>query len=244
MDAPFTSGVALAILATGFLIGLTVWVIAFTHYVRTLRRARRAIQEAETGIPEAESAPLEWITGERKVSVSSGDLRARLKANFSTGPLGTLYSVEEHGQDEIHIRYSSEIPMRYHPLAAMKQARLRLRRGEGAQTIVRYAAQVGGSTRGLSVATTILLTLGLFAVLALPMLLWFLCANNPNGAIRAQSIQVLQMIHFLWPPFLTTSLLKRSGYRAQSFLEIVLTCDPDTVMNSLLALPYAGRRNG
>jgi hypothetical protein len=47
------------------------------------------------------------------------------------------------------------------------------------------------------------------AVVGIPAALFHYVAANPAGAVRWQSLQVMQMVHFLWPPFLVYFLWKK-----------------------------------
>ncbi|MBN1332860.1 MAG: hypothetical protein JW971_03765 [Synergistales bacterium] len=55
-------------------------------------------------------------------------------------------------------------------------------------------------------------------VIGLPLTLWIFVVEDPRTCIRWQSIQVLQVIHVLWPPFLICFLNSRLR---RNVLEIV-----------------------
>ena len=53
-------------------------------------------------------------------------------------------------------------------------------------------------------------------VLGIPCLLWFLAVQNEHPAIRWQVVQVVQIIHVLWPPFLVYFLYKLMRGRVEA----------------------------
>ncbi len=55
-----------------------------------------------------------------------------------------------------------------------------------------------------------MLCLGVAAILAAAVVFPVLVIPSDNPAIRAQTAQVLQLVHFLWPPFLLTHQARRA----------------------------------
>jgi hypothetical protein len=68
------------------------------------------------------------------------------------------------------------------------------------------------SGRWLLVGAAIFQTLGLVALVVGFLLIDRLVVPNPNPAVRGQVFQSLQIVHFLWPPFLFAGLY-RTRYR-------------------------------
>ena len=62
--------------------------------------------------------------------------------------------------------------------------------------------------RGLVLGAQICLAIGLVSIVAMAVIMerWVISSNDP--AVRWQSLQSLQIIHVLWPPFLFTGLVR------------------------------------
>jgi hypothetical protein len=80
----------------------------------------------------------------------------------------------------------------------------------GGQTLVTADVNDSKLARKLQIPLAILVTLVMPVVVAgVPAALWLLVAPSPTPAVRWQSIQVLQIAHILWPPFLLYMLWKK-----------------------------------
>ncbi len=75
------------------------------------------------------------------------------------------------------------------------------------RTAVDYAVAVRGS-RGLISLGAASAALGLVAILVGFWLISSLVVANPNPAVRWQVVQMVQVVHFLWPPFLLGGLAR------------------------------------
>jgi hypothetical protein len=84
-----------------------------------------------------------------------------------------------------------------------------------------YALEVGGA-QGLLVTGKVFVVLGLIALVVGFVLLKTFVVNNPNPAVRAQSVQMLQCIHFLWPPWLMGTIYRRTQNHYRSALEVLV----------------------
>jgi hypothetical protein len=65
--------------------------------------------------------------------------------------------------------------------------------------------------------TLVLLGLGAAAILAAAVLFPTLVLPSDNPAIRGQTAQVVQLVHFLWPPFLLTFQARRARSLATEY---------------------------
>jgi hypothetical protein len=98
------------------------------------------------------------------------------------------------------------------------------------------AGQSAGSRLTATVDDSVLthrfqMGLGAFVLILMPIVvggvpaaLWHFVAQSPSSAVRWQSIQVLQIVHVLWPPFLIYFLWKQfrtTGANAASNLLVV-----------------------
>ncbi len=60
-------------------------------------------------------------------------------------------------------------------------------------------------------------------VICIPCLLWFLAVPNEDPNIRWQVVQVVQIIHVLWPPFLIYFLYKMLRNRVETVSDNIQT---------------------
>ena len=60
-------------------------------------------------------------------------------------------------------------------------------------------------------------------VLGLPVLLWQVAAHSPDPDVRTQAVQVVQMVHVLWPPFLIAFLTRTLRGRLVASLDDLLS---------------------
>jgi hypothetical protein len=80
----------------------------------------------------------------------------------------------------------------------------------GGQTLVAAEIDDAKLVRKLQIPLAILVTLVMpVVIVGVPAALWYLVAPSPTPAIRWQSVQVLQIVHVLWPPFLLYFLWKK-----------------------------------
>lgn len=80
----------------------------------------------------------------------------------------------------------------------------------GGQTQLTAELDNSQLTRRFQIPLAILVVLVMPLVIAgVPASLWILVAPNPTPAVRWQCVQVLQIVHVLWPPFLIYILWKK-----------------------------------
>ena len=96
-------------------------------------------------------------------------------------------------------------------------------------TRIDYALEVPHG-KGLLLGGAIFQILGLAAVATGFWLINAFVADAPSAAVRAQSVQMVQVFHFLWPPFLF-GFLYRKRYGAlrkafDTFIHNLPFCDP------------------
>jgi hypothetical protein len=89
------------------------------------------------------------------------------------------------------------------------------------------AAELGANLRSI---TALVLGLGSCAIVAAAVLFPLVVIPSENPAIRGQTAQVLQLVHFLWPPFLLSFQARRAR-----------TAATEHAMDLMSNLPYLGR---
>ena len=80
----------------------------------------------------------------------------------------------------------------------------------GSRTRIEYAIDVP-SGRVLIAFGWLFITLGLAALSAGCWIMLAYVIPSPNLSVRGQALQMVQVAHFLWPPFLETTRLRAAG---------------------------------
>lgn len=93
---------------------------------------------------------------------------------------------------------------------------------ESGQTRIDYEIRTASGTWMLY-AAVVAEGLGLVAIVTAWWLISTYVLNNPRPDIRWQTIQAVQVAHFLWPPFLFLGLQRHRRRYGQSVLEAILT---------------------
>lgn len=81
--------------------------------------------------------------------------------------------------------------------------------GTGTGTRVAWSLEVGSLGRGLKLGAAIVLGVGALAIIAAAVIFPTIVIPSEHAAVRGQTWQVLQIVHFLWPPFLFTWQARR-----------------------------------
>ena len=103
----------------------------------------------------------------------------------------------------------------------VRRGELRLTAIGGDRTGVDYAIAVPEGRTLLKVAALVQI-LGLVALAGGFYLMTTLVVPSPNPAVRAQSLQMMQVIHFLWPPFLFGGVYRMRRRAVQARFEILV----------------------
>ncbi|HMO84385.1 MAG TPA: hypothetical protein PKC18_05615 [Lacipirellulaceae bacterium] len=142
----------------------------------------------------AEAPQVETIEA-RVAGTSPGDvIRAVVEG---VAPLGGMAKLTRPDQHSLHI---SQMGMTVRVVAQRS----------GSQTAV--TAEVDDSTlrRRLQIPLAALVVLLMpLVIVGVPAALWYFVAPSPHSAVQWQSVQVLQIVHVLWPPFLVYFLWKK-----------------------------------
>jgi hypothetical protein len=176
--------IAKLVIAIGFFIGLAFWLIALQLY-RKMASAE-PLQRFDARIPD--KTPTEVIK----------DLLSEGKQLLSDGRV--FYSqprVSRPADNRLVVEHGS-VEVRFEATRA------------GGGTLLIAEVDDAGYTRKFQ------LGLGAFVLILMPLVIggtvvamWNFVAPSAAPAVRWQSLQVAQIVHVLWPPFLIYSLWKR-----------------------------------
>ena len=200
MDEDAAKLVVIAITAVGAL----AWLAGLTVTLRASReRQESARLAAERFSVEGEPGP-GTIVGEADVEGRPEELSNKLAAQLARESVGAFGPVKVVARDDREVAFEPAGA----PVNGFRGGRVRLT-PMGPRTKVEYALQT--SRNGLLVGGWIALAMGLVALIVAPWLAFTYALPSPNPNVRAQAFQVVQMVHFLWPPFLFAALARQPG---------------------------------
>jgi hypothetical protein len=210
-------------------IGAVAWLAAVSVMLRLTREQRtRAVEGTQTFDIESTSGP-GAIVGTAEVAGRPEELSAKLAerlARDGVGPLGPVKIMACNGRElEFESARPDNAAKGYHALG-FRRGRVQFA-GIGARTTVDYVLET--TSRGILLGMGwLFIALGLAALIAAVWLQFTYVIPSPNPGIRFQAVQTVQIVHFLWPPFLF-AFLSRQPAR-------ILRAQMDALVHNL---PYA-----
>jgi hypothetical protein len=195
-------------------VGAVAWLAGLQFLLASPRSRRGGPQEAPAEASLAGEGREGWLSGSAEVVGEAGALASRAAAALAKGNLSTFGPVKILEKADDHIRFEG-----VGEGVANRPAGQWFRRGE-----LRFTPLRPGRTRvEWAVEPADLRWLlrlgGLFqaaGLLALAVGCWTISTyvvSSPDTAVRWQTFQMAQAVHFLWPPFLCGALYRR-GARA------------------------------
>lgn len=237
--------IARTIVAIGFAIGLIAWLAGVAALARAAASPPRATLDSNLGFgapggfhPEADeggAAPAEQIAGAIEVEGHPADLADRAAA--------TLAAMGREGFGPVRVVSRTDNRVEFVGLhrpggsasARVVRGQLRLEpAAEHGRTRVEYAVDPEASQLLLRFGAGIS-ALGLSILIGLSWGLWTYVADSPNPGMRAQSVQIIQVMHALWPPFLLAWLYRSRQASLRGVVE-------GLVGNLPYSLPRGGAR--
>lgn len=185
-----------------------VWVCGLLFVVASARSGAGARSPSREGRRDHDRSDPGWLEGGTEVEGDPAELLdAAVSALVSGGVpgIGAVRIVETKDDEVVFEGLGPAVQGQ----PAFGRARLRfLRTRTSGRTRVEYAVRSRG--RGLLVAAGAVQALGLAAIALGAVLIDALVVRSERTEMRWQVLQMLQAVHFLWPPFLFAGL-----YRAQ-----------------------------
>jgi hypothetical protein len=200
MDPEMATTVAVGIAAVGFVI----WLFALQMMLRATRERRALSDDDHAQAFRAENAP-GTIAGSAEVPGGPDELSAKLTEKLARDGLGFLGPIKITSADRTEVSFEA---LGNAPGAAG------LRRGAvrfsavGNKTRIEYCVDAG-SGRVLLALGWVFVAIGLAALLIGLCLEFAFVINSPQAAVRGQAAQMIQAVHFIWPPFLFAQLSRQ-----------------------------------
>jgi hypothetical protein len=182
-------------------VALAVWVGGLEFLHATVRKSKKGIDEFAKF---DEPPPASLIYGSAEMEGNAAELSQKAAMLLAAKSAKILQCTDEMIDFETSSDYLSgqrfNIPvlhgqLRFTPLSA-QTAR------------VDYAIAKPRSTILLTLAF-VFQALGFVAIITGFLAIYFLVVPNQNPAIRSQTVQMIQVIHFLWPPYLFAFLHRK-----------------------------------
>jgi hypothetical protein len=183
---------------------LVVWVCGLLFLLATARRKTSSPVwgEEDEFLEEPGNAT---VRGSAEVEGAPAALAAKAAGNLAQHGAANLGPVKilEQNDERVVFEAMPHLGGRF-----VRRGVLEFHGQPSGRTQIDYAILIP-SRNGLLVAGWIFLILGLIVLLVgFPlMLLWV--APHPNPAVHWQSVQMLHVLHFLWPPFLFAAIYRR-----------------------------------
>jgi hypothetical protein len=204
------------------LVGAIVWMVGLQFLVSSYRIPKS--RPADGVDPATDN----WLTGSAEVEGPADALVTKAAAVLAKGnlfPFGPVKIVEKTtnritferlgpgGGNQMPARWFRRGELR---IAPVRQGRSRV---DWAVSNPGWPLWCGG----------LFLVMGLLALVAGCWVIYSYVISSPDPALRWQTIQMLQVAHFLWPPFLVSALYRR-GMKEMAAQFEALACN----------LPYYG----
>jgi hypothetical protein len=213
MDPTLSSYIVVAIVA----VGAIAWLAGLAVMARATRDRQARVQEAAARFDIEDTAAGGTIVGEAQVDGRPEELSeklARLLARDGMGPLGPVKIV---ACDHTELVFEPAGPVAGSPADAtggVRGGRFRFT-STGKQTHIEFAVEAP-SGRVLIAIGWLFVLLGLAALVVGSWAMWSFVLPNPNPGVRSQAVQMVQVVHFLWPPFLFATLSRQPARMIQT----------------------------
>ena len=197
-------------------IGAVVWVSGLWFLIRSVPKQPSAGAGLEGSDP-SRRAPQGLIAGHAEIPGTPGDLSAKAAAILAKEQVKIVQRTEGRvvfegvGPGVVGTAVAQHI----------RRGELRFTAAGSNRTGIDYAIAVPQG-RVLLVLGAVFQALGLVALVGgfFAMTTWVV--PNPDPAVRGQALQMMQVVHFLWPPFLFGAVYRMRRRTVQSRFEILV----------------------
>jgi hypothetical protein len=182
-----------------------VWLVALQFLWNTTHRAATPagfMEEDDDGLGAPGDA---MVRGSSEVAGQPAELSAKAAAHLAQHGAATLGPVRILDQSPNRVAFEALPNMggRF-----VRHGVLEFQALDSERTRIDYAVTIP-RRNGLLIAAWIVQMLGLVVLIIGFVVIHEWVASHPNPSIRWQSLQMLQVSHFLWPPFLLAGLYRR-----------------------------------
>jgi hypothetical protein len=195
------------VLAAILVIMTIVWLTALWFLISSYRSGITSPAQDGDQFGMSEQVPQHWLQGHVEVEGTADSLMEKAAALLLKASSGSL-KVEKSRDGLSFERVGPRLP------GLPEKGILQFSTVAGGQTRIDYALETSVSQTLLRVAAIIQIC-GLLALVFGGWAIYEFVATSPNLEIRFEVLQMIQVIHILWPPFLLAGLY-RARLRGQS----------------------------
>lgn len=190
-------------------IGFIVWLLGMQFVAVSYKSERDAARQAISDLRLGETPPGRFLVGRAEVEGQPAALAAKAASSLAKAGRGTLGPVKilATADDRVVFEGVGQNAVGQPGWGSVGRGQIQFTPIGPNRTAISYAVESGGG-RGLLLCAVICNVLGLAALLIGSALMLTLVVPNPSPAVRAQSVQMVQAVHFLWPPFLFAGLYR------------------------------------
>jgi hypothetical protein len=183
-------------------VGALAWLAGLTSVLRASRERRESALRAAERFDIREGSAPGTIVGEAEVEGQPEELSAKLAGQLARDSFGPFGPVKIVARDRHEVAFEPA----GRSLMGFRGGRVRLEPA-GSRTHISYAIETSPGV--MLIAGWIALALGLAAVIGEAWIMFTFVIPDPK--LHGQEIQAIQMVHFLWPPFLFAHLARQPG---------------------------------
>jgi len=205
------------------IVGVLVWLAALICFNKASQIHLRLAETADTRFDFGETVKRERVFGTAEVDGIPSELSARAANLLARHGLREVGAVKITRQTDDHVAFEGcgPSPAGRQSKSLLDRGQLQFTREAPGRTRIDYAVDLTGG-RGLLIIGSALLGVGALALVAGFVLMSVLVVPNAQPGVRAQAVQMLQVSHLLWPPFLVAFLYRRRYTVVQAQLDALV----------------------
>lgn len=196
---------------------IVVWLCALQFMLHTTRRRKTVLESEQEFQAMGATAPQNLLAGTTEVAGEPGELSAKAAANLAKLGMSILGPVKILEQTDDRVIFEGLQNAQQGKLFG--RAELRFSPAPKNRTRIDYAVEVP-SRSWLLVMGWVFIGLGLAAIITAFTLIQLFVVDDPG--VRWQTVQMVQCVHFLWPPFLFGGLYRRLRTHLQTTLDSMI----------------------
>jgi hypothetical protein len=202
--------VARIVLGSLTAVGAVVWLMGLQFLLTTFRGQRSREPEAFGELDFDREDHEGWLAGSTEVEGEAPALASRAAAILIQGNLGALGPVKilDKAPDRIRFERVGMGAGRGSPGQWFRRGELRFTPVGAGRTEVAWAFETAAMRR-LLWAGLVIEAAGLIALVVGCWAISTYVIPSPNPGVRWQTVQMVQVVHFLWPPFLMGGLYRK-----------------------------------
>jgi hypothetical protein len=217
--ARMSTETAQAVLIAGIVIGGIAWLAGLWFLFASSRQGRSAREQVQDHLGTTNGLPAHWVFGSAEVEGPVKTLMDRLSAFLPQVSSGAL-QITEQTSDQLAFEQSGPgLPM--HLQTWVRAGRVWFSSQGGSSTRIDYAVEVPAG-RWLMRMGVLFQVLGLLALVGIGWTIYTYCATSPDPELRVQTIQIIHVAHFVWPPFLFGGLYRQRRRVAREQFDLLL----------------------